>query len=105
MSSFRTRCSPPPPRAKNENNPRVDQAPKSAWSQQPNDVSTGVPPSELWGVAGRDMSKPRRKRSEKAAARRRAKRAAKRQNVTLKSYLRAEQFGGEAQAQKRRKKS
>lgn len=104
MSGFRTRCSPPPPRAKNENNPRVDQAPKSAWSQQPNDVSTGMPPSELWGVATRDMSKPRRKRGEKARARRRAKREAKRQNVTLKSYLRAEGMQGQVQKRKKGKK-
>lgn len=91
MSNFRTRCSPPPPRAKGENDPRVNQAPRSAWSQQPNDVSIGMPPNELWGVAMRDMSKPRRKRGDKARARRRAKQAAKRQGVTLKSYLRGEE--------------
>lgn len=90
MSGFRTRYSPPPPRAKGENDPRVNQAPRSAWSQQPNDASWGTHPSELWGVAARDMSKPRRKRSDKARARRRAKRAAKGQGVTLKSYLRTE---------------
>jgi len=45
-------------------------------------------PSELWGVAARDMSKPRRKRGEQARARRRAKRAAKLKGVTLKAYLR-----------------
>lgn len=95
MSNFRTRCSPPPPRAKGDRD-----TPKSAWSQQPNDVSTGMPPNELWGVAARDMSKPRRKRSDKARARRRAKQAAKRQNVTLKSYLR-----GEEQRRKKEKKS
>lgn len=101
MSSFRTRCSPPPARAKGENDPRVNQAPRAAWSQQPSDASTGTPPNELWGVAARDMSKPRRKRSEKAAARRRAKQAAKRANVTLKSYLRSE--GTQGQVQKRKK--
>jgi hypothetical protein len=83
VSSFRTRCSPPPTRAKGDRD-----TPKSAWSQQPNDVSSGVPPSELWGVATRDASKPRRKRGDKARARRRAKQAAKRMGVTLKSYLR-----------------
>lgn len=51
-------------------------------------VAAGAHPSELWGTAGRDMWKPRRKRSDQARARRRAKRAAKAQGVTLKSYLR-----------------
>lgn len=92
--SARTRCSPPPPRAKGENN----QTPRSAWSQQPNDVSMGMPPIELWGVATRDMSKPRRKRGAKACARRRAKRAAKRKGVTLKSYLRSEQARKESES-------
>lgn len=95
MSGFRTRCSPPPPRAKGDRD-----TPKSAWSQQPNDVSVGIPPNELWGVAMRDMSKPRRNRGEKARARRRAKQAAKRMGVTLKSYLR-----GEEQKRKKGKKS
>lgn len=55
------------------------------------EIGTGLHPNELWGVAARDMSKPRRKRGDKARARRRAKRAAKRQGVTLKSYLRQQQ--------------
>lgn len=88
--SARTRFSPLPPRAKGENDPRTREAPKSAWSQQPNDAAWGSHPNELWGVAARDMWKPTRKRGDKARARRRAKRAAKRQGVTLKSYLRAE---------------
>lgn len=86
MSGFRTRFSPPPPRAKGENHG----TPKSAWSQQPNDASWGTPPSELWGVAGRDMKTATRKRGDKARARRRAKRAAKLKNMPLKAYLRSE---------------
>jgi hypothetical protein len=54
-------------------------------------VSTGAHPSELWGTAPRDMSKPRRHRGDKARARRRAKRAAKRGNVPLKAYLRTQE--------------
>jgi hypothetical protein len=47
---------------------------------------TGLPPVELWGVAS---GRPRqRARGEAARARRRAKRAAKKRGVTLKSYLR-----------------
>lgn len=65
-----------------------------------NQVSAGVHPSELWGVAQRDMWKPRRARSAKAAARRQAKRAAKRQGVTLKSYLRSAWLGAEAKKEK-----
>jgi hypothetical protein len=52
------------------------------------DVASGLHPNELWGVAQRDRSRPRRNRSAAARARRRAKRAAARQGVTLKSYLR-----------------
>lgn len=55
-----------------------------------NHVAAGMHPSELWGFAQRDMWEPRRNRSAKAQARRRAKRAAKSQGVTLKSYLRTE---------------
>lgn len=48
----------------------------------------GIPAAELYGVAGRDRSKPR-KRGDKAAARRRAKQAAKRAGMPLKAYLRS----------------
>ena len=51
-------------------------------------LGMGLPPDELWGVAQRDMSKPRRVRGVSASARRRARRAAKKKGVTLRSYLR-----------------
>lgn len=83
MSTYRTRFSQLPFRHKNESD-----LPKSAWSQQPNDVAIGLPADEGWGVSQRDRWKVRRKRGEKASARRKAKAAAKKANVTLKSYLR-----------------
>lgn len=58
-----------------------------------NRVKDGLPPDELWGVAPRDMSQPRRKRGEAARKRRRAKKAAKKMGVTLKSYLRRQPDG------------
>lgn len=82
MSSFRTRCSPPPPRAKGDRD-----TPKSAWSQQPNDVSVGTPANELWGVS---TGPKQRRRGAQARARRRAKRLAKLKHMPLKAYLRAE---------------
>lgn len=54
----------------------------------------GMAPSELWGVATRDMNKPRRKRGEAARARRKAKRQAKALGMTLKGFLRAEKARG-----------
>ncbi len=45
-------------------------------------------PNELWGVAQRDMGKPRRKRSAEAAKRRRARRSAKKLGISLKAFLR-----------------
>jgi hypothetical protein len=51
-------------------------------------TSEGMNPNELWGVAQRDLGKPRRKRSAEAVARRRAKKAAKRAKVALKAWLR-----------------
>lgn len=55
--------------------------------------SIGLPPSELWGVAKEDR-KPvdktgARRRTEAACARRRDRRVAKVQGVTLNSYLRS----------------
>lgn len=52
-------------------------------------LGTGLPPEELWGVAERDLGKPRRRRGEAARVRRRAKRAAAKAGVTLKSFLRS----------------
>lgn len=83
MSYSRTRFSPPPRRQHNEFD-----LPKAAWSQQPNDIAVGAPADELWGVAQRDMGKPRKRRGEKACARRRAKAAARRKRMPLKAYLR-----------------
>lgn len=48
-------------------------------------VGIGVPQTELWGVS---PGPPKRKRSDAACARRRAKRKAAALNMTLKSYLR-----------------
>jgi hypothetical protein len=53
----------------------------------------GLNPADLYGVATRNMSEPRRKRGEAARKRRRAKTAAKRMGVTLKSYLRRQPDG------------
>ena len=88
MSYARSRLSPPPPREKNENG---DKAPKSRWYREPKDIGGGVPASELWGVAQRDLSKPRRHRGAKACARQRAKQAARRKGVPLKAYLKSVQ--------------
>jgi hypothetical protein len=51
----------------------------------------GLHPSELWGIAARDMSKPHRTRGDAARARRAAKRKAKRMGVRLKWLLRSGQ--------------
>jgi hypothetical protein len=51
-------------------------------------VSEGMNPSELWGVAQRDLFRPRRKRSAEAAKRRRARRSAKKLGIPLKQFLR-----------------
>lgn len=53
----------------------------------------GINPAELWGVATRDMDKPRRKRGEAARRRRVAKRKARKMGVALKSYLRRQPDG------------
>lgn len=52
----------------------------------------GINPIDGWGVSQRDRGKPRRKRSEGALSRRRARRAAGRQDIPLKSYLRKNAF-------------
>jgi hypothetical protein len=51
-------------------------------------LGVGLPSVELWGVAQRDLSRPRRTRSDGARARRRARAAAKKQGVPLKAHLR-----------------